>query len=141
MAEPTPGTRVIDRRTHPRGALPRNAQTWLMAGLAAAILAIIGFFGRPMPVDPPPPAPAPPQAPSPDRLRDYQDRLRLMDERARQSQAQPTPVGQAFSRANSHTGQDFSPANRAPDVPDARPSPAYDPSREQQREFEEEKRR
>ena len=50
MTESTdaPGTvGVTDRRVPPRGVLPRNLQTWLMAGLAAGILLIILVVGQP----------------------------------------------------------------------------------------------
>ena len=86
MAEPTTGTTTVtDHRTPPRGVLPRGAQTWLMVALALGILAIIVLTGRPEP--PARPAAGPVNqalAPSPDRLRDYQDRLRVLDERGRQ---------------------------------------------------------
>ena len=86
MAEPTTGTTIVtDHRTPPRGVLPRGAQTWLMVALALGILAIIVLTGRPEP--PARPAAGPVNqalAPSPDRLRDYQDRLRVLDERGRQ---------------------------------------------------------
>lgn len=87
MADPqTSGTvPVTDRRTPPRGVLPRGAQTWLMAGLAVGLLAIIVLTGRPVPAER---TSAPPSSqtatPNPDRLRDYQDRLRVLDERSRQ---------------------------------------------------------
>ena len=42
---------VTDRRPVPRGVLPRGVQTWLMAGLAVGMLAIMLIVGRP---DPPP---------------------------------------------------------------------------------------
>lgn len=84
MTDLTPTTPVIDRRPNPPGVLPRHAQTWIMAGLAAAILGIIAITGRPEAPDRPSRDPASPLAPSPDRLRDYQDRLRVLDERARQ---------------------------------------------------------
>ena len=46
----TPGTApVTDRRTPPRGVLPRGAQTWFMVALALGILAIIVFTGQPAP--------------------------------------------------------------------------------------------
>src|SRR5262245_42987536 len=79
---------VTDRRTAPRGVLPRGTQTWLMVGLALVILGIIVFAGRPQPAARPATA-TPPQslAPSPDRVREYQDRLRVLDERARQQAA------------------------------------------------------
>ena len=86
MAEPTTGTTTVtDHRTPPRGVLPRGAQTWLMVALALGILAIIVLTGRPEP--PARPAAGPVNqalASSPDRLRDYQDRLRVLDERGRQ---------------------------------------------------------
>lgn len=86
MADPVRGTApVTDLRPSPRGVLPRGTQTWLMAGVALGVLAIIVFSGRPEPppraVEPSASAPAPP---NPDRLRDYQDRLRVLNERARQ---------------------------------------------------------
>jgi type IV secretory pathway VirB10-like protein len=87
MADATSGSvPVIDNRVAPRGVLPRRTQTWLMMGLALGVLAIIVFAGHPAPaVRPASPGVATTAlAPSPERLRDYQDRLRLLDERARQ---------------------------------------------------------
>lgn len=86
MAEEAPGTAAVtDRRTSPRGVLPRGAQTWLMAALAFGILAIIVVTGRPEPAARPTTTPSnQPMTPTPDRLRDYQDRLRVLDERSRQ---------------------------------------------------------
>jgi type IV secretion system protein TrbI len=77
-----PGTApVVDRRPVPRGVLPRGVQTWLMAALAVGMLFIIFLTGKPE-------APAMPrqtataQPPSADRVRDYQERLRMLDEQA-----------------------------------------------------------
>src|SRR6185369_7082663 len=85
MAEHTPGSApVVDHRKPPRGVLPRGAQAWLMAGLALGLLAIIVITGRPTPAARPAPlSQGEPAAPNPDRLRDYQDRLRVLDERSR----------------------------------------------------------
>lgn len=89
MPDPTAGT-ITDHRTPPSGVLPRHTQTWLMVGIALAMLAIIVFTGRPQP----PPAragdPRTPAAPNPDRLRDYQERLRDLDKRVSQ-QTTPAP--------------------------------------------------
>jgi hypothetical protein len=64
-----------------------------MAALAFGLLAIIVVTGRPAPPVRPAPTPANQGvAPNPDRLRDYQDRLRVLDERSRQ-QAQASPIG------------------------------------------------
>jgi type IV secretion system protein TrbI len=86
MADSTPGTTpVTDHRVQPRGVLPRHAQTWLMIAVALGILGIIIFAGDPAPVaSTVAAAPAPATAPNAERLRDYQDRLRVLDERARQ---------------------------------------------------------
>jgi type IV secretory pathway VirB10-like protein len=58
---------------------------WLMVGVAAAMLVIIMLTGHSQPVPRAMSASAAPQLSglSPDRLRDYQDRLRALDERAR----------------------------------------------------------
>ena len=97
MADSTPGTTpVTDHRVPPRGVLPRHAQTWLMIAVALGILAIIVFAGDPAPVaSTVAAAPAPVTTPDAGRLRDYQDRLRVFDERARQqlvTEPEPAPV-------------------------------------------------
>ena len=86
MADAEPVTAsVTDHRIAPRGVLPRSTQTWLMVGVALGILGIIVFAGHPEPAARPvTPAASTPLAPNPERLRDYQDRLRVMEERARQ---------------------------------------------------------
>ena len=88
---------VTDRRPVPRGVLPRGVQTWIMAGVAAGMLAIMLIVGRPDPPPRPAQAAAPAQAPSADRVRDYQDRLRLLEAQAlREAQTagvtQPEPA-------------------------------------------------
>lgn len=97
MAESTSGTTpVTDHRVPPQGVLPRHAQTWLMIAVAVGILGIIVFAGDPAPAaSTVAAAPAPVSAPSADRLRDYQDRLRVLDERARQqlvTEPEPQPL-------------------------------------------------
>ncbi|MBI3494276.1 MAG: hypothetical protein HY047_21215 [Acidobacteria bacterium] len=83
-AEPVAAS-VTDHRVAPRGVLPRSTQTWLMVGVAVAILGIIVFAGHPEPAArPTTPAATTPLMLNPERLRDYQDRLRVLDERARQ---------------------------------------------------------
>jgi type IV secretion system protein VirB10 len=76
---------VTDRRPVPRGVLPRGMQTWLMVAIALGMLMVILFTGR---AEPPArsaavPTSAPPQ-PNTDRVRDYQDRLRILESRAAQ---------------------------------------------------------
>lgn len=103
MADSTPGTTpVTDHRVPPRGVLPRHAQTWLMIAVALGILGIIVFAGDPAPAaSTVAAAPAPVGAPNADRVRDYQDRLRVLDERARQQvvaepEPQPLPPQSAY---------------------------------------------
>ena len=75
VAPPT----VTDRRTSPRGVLPRGMQTWLLAGIAAFMLLIMFVVGRPEAPTRPATAPAAVVPPSADRVRDYQDRLRALE--------------------------------------------------------------
>lgn len=98
MAE-QPGTPdtppVSDHRPIPRGVLPRGFQTWLMAGLALGIVLIILIAGQPEPPAAPAQTAPAPLAPNPDRLRDYQERLRAMDARQAQEAQPPAPPAQA----------------------------------------------
>jgi type IV secretory pathway VirB10-like protein len=98
MTEPvkTPSsadTPVTDRRTPPRGVMPRQIQTWLMSGLAIGMLGIIFFSGQSV-RRPRTDIPAAPTGVLPDtgRLRDVQERLRGMNDRA-QEQQENDPVG------------------------------------------------
>ena len=71
---------VVDRRPVPRGVLPRGIQTWLMVALALGIVLIIFFTGQPEAPARTAAAPAAQQAVSPDRVRDYQERLKALNE-------------------------------------------------------------
>jgi type IV secretory pathway VirB10-like protein len=82
---------VSDHRPVPRGVLPRGFQTWLMAGLALGIVLIILIAGRPEPPAVPGQTAPAPLAPNPDRLRDYQERLRAMEARQAQEAQTTTP--------------------------------------------------
>lgn len=87
MAEPSnpSGTAAVtDRRPVPRGVLPRGMQTWVMAGIAGGMVLIMFVAGRPTPAARPATVTALQEAPSPDRVREYQDRLRVMETRAAQ---------------------------------------------------------
>src|SRR5574339_1325181 len=92
-----PPAAVTDHRPVARGVLPRGVQTWVMAGVAVVMLAIMLIVGRPEPPPRPAQTGAPAQAPSADRVRDYQDRLRLLEAQAlREAQTagvtQPDPA-------------------------------------------------
>ena len=90
----TAGAPISDHRVVPRGVLPRGFQTWLMAGLALGIVLIILIAGRPEPSRAPAQGVASaPTAPSPERLRDYQERLRAMESRqVQEAQAAASPT-------------------------------------------------
>src|ERR671921_107554 len=80
-----------------------------MAGLALGILVIIMITGQPEPNRNPTQSQPAPVAPNPDRLRDYQERLRAME--ARQAlEAQPTeptaPVAPRFEQPASPAPED-----------------------------------
>lgn len=89
---------IVDHRQAPRGVLPRGVQTWLMVALAIVMLFIIVLTGRP--AGPAPRTATATAAPaSADRVKEYQDRLRQLDEQmarevreAAQASAVPTPV-------------------------------------------------
>ena len=91
---------VTDHRRPPKGVLPRHLQTWLLMGLALAVLGIIAFAGRPDPpvLAKPNVTPTELMAPSPGRVRDFQDRLRVIDAATRhdalveQQGASPRPA-------------------------------------------------
>src|SRR5919112_635559 len=79
-----PAATVTDHRPVPRGVMPRGVQTWVMAGVAVFMLAIMLIVGRPDPPARPASAAAPAMPPSADRVRDYQERMRLLEAQALQ---------------------------------------------------------
>jgi type IV secretory pathway VirB10-like protein len=90
---------VSDHRPVPRGVLPRRFQTWLMAGLAFGILLIILVTGQTTPPAKPGQSQAAPLPPNPDRLRDYQERLRAMEARQAQEAQAPAPTAPQTPRS------------------------------------------
>ena len=92
----TPGTApIVDRRPVPRGVLPKGVQTWLMVALAVGMLGIIFLTGKPEGTATPRPGTQPAAAPTADRVRDYQDRLRMLDEQAARDLRQAALEAQA----------------------------------------------
>ena len=114
MSEPvaSPGTPpVTDHRPAPRGVVPRGFQTWLMVGLAAGIVLIILLTGSPEPPKPTVASSAAPTTPNPDRLRDYQERLRAMEARqALEAQAAATapatPIAPRYDESTAPPAED-----------------------------------
>jgi type IV secretion system protein VirB10 len=99
-----------------------------MIGLALGVLGIIVFAGHPQPAAPPAqnPASTASLAPSPERLRDYQDRLRVLDERARQQAMSLNDPRQTSAQTSMYDG------------PPAASSASMDPLQEERkrREYE-----
>ena len=96
-SEPPPAmATVTDRRVPPKGVIPRGIQTWLLAGLALFMLAIMLIVGRPEPQTPKSGrrgADSTTPVQSADRVREYQERLRFAEARAlaqTQAPAEPT---------------------------------------------------
>src|SRR6476619_1380000 len=90
-----PSATVSDHRPVPRGVLPRGVQTWIMAGVAVGMLAIMLIVGRPDPPARPATTAASVQPPSADRVRDYQDRLRLLEAQAMRDAQTTSPIPNA----------------------------------------------
>ena len=97
---------VTDHRPVPRPALPRSIQTWLMVGLAFGMLVIIVVAGRPEAPEHRAPTAAQAQQPNPDRVREYQDRLRALEAQATQEEqaALTTPTPGAPPQPQDTTG-------------------------------------
>lgn len=108
MSDPqttTPSVPVVDQRPTPRGVLPRHVQTWVMAGIALVMVGIIVLTGRPDAVERTVTATTTPQPPNPDRVRDFQDRLRVFDTRsALDAQAVPPTASPAVMYPQPATG-------------------------------------
>ena len=98
MSTPEQGNAaVVDRRPVPRGVLPKGIQTWLMVGIAGIIVVIILFAGQPQaPERRAEAAAAVPPATNPERVRDYQDRLKAINA---QLSMKPMPDGPPVNAA------------------------------------------
>lgn len=108
MPEPIPGTTPVkDQRPQPRGVLPKHAQSWLMIALAVGILAVIVFTGHSEPPVPSAVGGTAPAAPDANRLRELQERLRLLNEQAhRQTGEPPAELPVATTQTNTYAPTD-----------------------------------
>jgi hypothetical protein len=124
LTPPTPATSeerhpIRDLRQRPLGVMPRQLQTWIMAGLTAALLAIIVVTGRPTAPRSIIGAPQASTSLSPDRLRQYQKELAEQEARLRREIAD----NQAAAAA----------ANAAPRAGEFNREPTADPMHDEQR--------
>src|SRR5687767_7541273 len=107
---------ITDNRPVPRGVLPRRVQTWIMAGIAVGMLAIMLLVGRSDPPVRTTSAPAAAPIPSTDRVRDYQERLRAMEAQAlREAQTAavtPAPATTGFPEQSTTPAPDPLEADR-----------------------------
>ena len=112
------GPSVADHRPVPTGVLPRGIQTWVMLGVAVGMIAIILFAGR---REPPARTVAmtQPAAPNPERVRDYQERLRALDARAADEARSAAAPGCARVRTERRTKGRRSPARPIRSLPTA----------------------
>lgn len=102
--EPYEPPKVENRVPQPPGILPRNTQTWMVAGIALVMVVIIAFSGRsPAPDGSAPTAPREAAVADPVQARIQEYRARI-DEQARKlalEQAQVTQARQALGAAAS----------------------------------------
>jgi type IV secretion system protein VirB10 len=84
---------IRDRRLAPRGPLPRQAQMWIMLGLAGLILLVILITGRPEPTPrvSTSATATPATTVQPERVRSLQQRFAEQETRAREAQT-PGPL-------------------------------------------------
>src|SRR5260370_7154758 len=83
---------IQDKRQRPPGILPKNAQAWVLSGLALLMVGVIALSGKNPPkarVDPPSQSPLDPNA---GRIQEYQKRI---EEQARKLQAEQAQLARA----------------------------------------------
>jgi type IV secretion system protein VirB10 len=85
---------IRDRRLVPSGTLPRQAQTWIMVGLAVLILGVILMTGQPEPArsTPVPASASPAGVIAPARVQSYQERLAEQEARLRRDVVAAAPA-------------------------------------------------
>jgi type IV secretion system protein TrbI len=94
---PAPGASVRNQATRPPGILPKNAQTWVIAGLATVMVAAIALTGNGSKTKAPePPRQASVIDPNAQRIAEYRNRL---DEETRQLATEQAALNQAKQAA------------------------------------------
>ncbi len=102
MAEndPIQVPQVQDRRIKPSGVLPKNAQAWVLSGIALLMVAVISFSGRTPSKErssPAPPAAAGVMDPNAARIQEYQARIEEQARKLQLEQAQLARTQQALA--------------------------------------------
>ena len=137
-----PEASVRNQMMKPPGILPRNAQTWVLAGLAAVMVAaiVLSGSGSKTKAPAPPPRPAAVMDPNASRIADYRNRLeeetrRLAAEQAALNQAKQAAAGAdpPVSAAVQATGAAISYAPQQPPAVDDRLSAKKQLEAEQER--------
>jgi type IV secretion system protein TrbI len=101
---PPPGMpQIQDKRLKPAGLLPRNAQAWVLIGVATLMILILAFSGRNAPKAKHPESPA--QGlnivePNGAQIEDYQDRLATQTRKLQVEQAELAQTQQALRGAS-----------------------------------------
>jgi type IV secretory pathway VirB10-like protein len=109
---------VVDRRSKVPGLLPRNAQSWVLCGLALLMVAVIMLSGRNAPPEHKTNAPRPPNITETNQARIQEYRLQI-DEQARRLVAEQAQL-QKTKEALGNSAAGLAPAQAAPPASVAR---------------------
>src|SRR5436853_946068 len=91
---------VRDRRTPPAGILPKNAQAWILTGIAVVMIAVIALSGKNAPPRTTPPVTNAVVDPSVARIQEYQKRIEEQTRKLALEQAQVARSEQALGLAS-----------------------------------------
>ena len=128
MQAPVPEGSVRNQMMKPPGILPKNAQTWVIAGLAAVMVAAIGLSGNGSKSKAP--APPPRQAtvtdPNASRIAEYRNRLEEETRKLAAEQATLNQAKQAAAGSDPHVAALMQPAGAPNSYAVEQPPPADD---------------
>jgi len=126
MNEPTDNpTPVIQKKALiPPGVLPRNAQTWFIAGISVLMILVIGLSGGKQPKEKASSKAPVPQAvdPNEQRIQEYRERIDAQAQKLAAEQAQLVQAKQAFGMATGSSVATPPPAYTNPASPTSFPT-------------------